>query len=98
MSIVDQLSSQVGDRTQEANRRVVAKCLRNHALLTEVAQGLNSKEARLVGDCAEVLTQVAEKHPELVAPYAESLELWCNYASRCISPFNPRLIILQAAT
>jgi ATP/maltotriose-dependent transcriptional regulator MalT len=28
----------------------------------------------------------------------ETLELWCNYASRCTSPFNPRLIILQAAT
>jgi carbamoyltransferase len=27
-----------------------------------------------------------------------TLELWCNYASRCTSPFNPRLIILQAAT
>jgi GAF domain-containing protein len=27
-----------------------------------------------------------------------ALELWCNYANRCTSPFNPRLIILQAAT
>jgi membrane protein implicated in regulation of membrane protease activity len=28
----------------------------------------------------------------------EIIELWCNYANRCTSPFNPRLIILQAAT
>jgi aryl-alcohol dehydrogenase-like predicted oxidoreductase len=28
----------------------------------------------------------------------KALELWCNYANRCTSPFNPRLIILQAAT
>jgi HEAT repeat protein len=42
-------------------------------LLTEIAGALQNKDAALVGDCAEVLTKVAEEHPDWVAPYAESL-------------------------
>jgi hypothetical protein len=42
------------------------------------------------------------KDVEVVSPRLKNnevrIELWCNYASRCTSPFNPRLIILQAAT
>lgn len=75
VSILDQLSSQVGDRTEEANRRVAAQCLTDPSLLEEVARGLKSKDTALVGDCAEVLTKVAEERPELVAPYAEALAL-----------------------
>ena len=73
MSLLDQLSSQVGDRTEAANRRVAAQCLINPALLTEIAQGLESDDAALVGDCAEVMTKVAAERPEWVAPYAEAL-------------------------
>jgi len=72
-SILSQLSSQVGDRTEAANRRVVARCLADPALLTEIAGGLESDDAALVGDCAEVLTEVAREHPEWVAPYAPAL-------------------------
>ena len=73
MSILDQLSSRVGERTEEANRKVAAQCLAKPALLDEVATGLKSRDAALVGDCAEVMTKVAEEHAELVAPYAEAL-------------------------
>ena len=75
MAILDQLSSQVGDRTEEANRGVVAQCLANPDLLAEVAGGLGSREPALVGDCAEVLTEVAKEHPEWVAPYAQVLSM-----------------------
>jgi hypothetical protein len=73
MSIVSQLSSQVGDRSEESNKIVVEQCLKNNSLLKEIAQGLQAKDVALIGDCAEVFTQVAEVSPEMVAPYAKDL-------------------------
>ncbi|MDZ7337361.1 MAG: hypothetical protein ONB30_02340 [candidate division KSB1 bacterium] len=73
MSILARLSSQVGDRSEYSNRKVVMQCLDDPELLAEIAEGLRDKNAALVGDCAEVLTQVAEQHPDWVAPYAEAL-------------------------
>ena len=66
MSILNQLSSQVGDRTEASNRRVAAQCLLDPALLDEIARGLKSEDGALVADCAEVMTKVAEEHPEIV--------------------------------
>ncbi len=73
MSILSQLSSQVGDRTEKSNLKVAEQCLDNPALLQDIAVGLDSKEAALTGDCAEVLTEVAKVHPDWVAPYAAAL-------------------------
>lgn len=73
MSVLDQLSSQVGDRTEKSNLKVVAQCLIEPALLAEIAEGLTNTDAACVGDCAEVMTKVAEERPELVAPYANAL-------------------------
>lgn len=73
MSVITLLSSQVGDRTEESNRRVVTRCLSDPALLDEIAVGLRSEDDPLTGDCAEVMTMVAEMHPEWVAPYAPLL-------------------------
>jgi hypothetical protein len=73
MSLLAQLSFQSGDRTEAANRRVAAECLADSARLPEIAAGLSSADAALVGDCAEVLTKVAERQPALVAPYAQAL-------------------------
>jgi hypothetical protein len=70
MSILSQLSSQVGDRSEASNRKVVRQCLENPALLDEIAVGLKQQDAALLGDCAEVLTMVAEQHPDWVAPHA----------------------------
>jgi hypothetical protein len=63
----------VGDRTEASNRKVVRQCLENHLLLDEVVAGLQAPEAALVGDCAEVLTEVARDNPTLVVPYSDSL-------------------------
>jgi HEAT repeat protein len=71
--ILNLLSSQVGDNTEESNIKVVAQCLKNHELIPEVVDGLSDKDNRLVGDCAEVLTKIAETNPELIAPFAEKL-------------------------
>jgi len=73
MSILSQLSSQLNDRTEASNRKVVLQCLADPALLPEIAAGLDSPSAALVGDCAEVCTQVAEVRPELVVPHAPAL-------------------------
>lgn len=73
MSILAQLSSQVGDRSEASNRKVVNQCLQNPALLNDIVHGLMQPDAALVGDCAEVLTMVAEQHPDWVAPHAGTL-------------------------
>lgn len=73
MSIIQQLSSQVGDRTEEANREAAAQCLTDPSLLPEIAAGLHSPNVALIGDCAEVLTMVAAQRPDWIAPYAAEL-------------------------
>jgi len=79
MSILNQLSSQVGDRSTSANRQVVEKCLSNPALLEEIASGLDEKNAALLGDCLEVFTQVSEKQPALIAPFAKKVVPFLNH-------------------
>lgn len=73
MSVLDGLSSQIGDRTARSNHAVAARCLDKPSLLTELVGGLDGRDAALAGDCAEVLTLVAEQRPDLVAPYAGAL-------------------------
>lgn len=73
MSIISQLSSQSGDRTEAANRAVAEQCLARPELLAELAPGLAGNDPAIAGDCAEVLTKVAETRPELVAPHAKAL-------------------------
>jgi len=73
MNILDKLSSRAGDRTEAANRAVVAECIADPPLLEDIAEGLKNSDAALVGDCAEVLTHVASVYPDRVAPYADKL-------------------------
>ncbi|MEH7343331.1 HEAT repeat domain-containing protein [Bacillus sp. JJ1532] len=73
MTIIIKLSSQIGDKTEEGNRQAAMDCLKNPSLLIEIGEGLISKEAAIVGDCAEVFTKVAEKQPELILAFANDL-------------------------
>ncbi len=73
MSIVDQVSSRVGDRTETPNRAVAELCLADPSLLPQIAAGLGRGDRMLAGDCAEVLTMVAEADPALVSPFAGAL-------------------------
>ncbi|TNJ65149.1 hypothetical protein FE784_16240 [Paenibacillus hemerocallicola] len=83
MSLVTQLSSQVGDRTEEANRAAAERCLEHPELLGEIAEPLAGKDAALIGDCAEVMTKVAERRPALVVPYfAQLTELLSHKTTR----------------
>lgn len=67
------LSSRAGDPTQQSNEAVAVACLSAPSLLHWIAEGLSHKDPKLAGDCAEVLTKVAESDPRLVCPYAEAL-------------------------
>jgi HEAT repeat protein len=71
--LLSQLSSQVGDRTQEADLRVAEQCAADPSLLKEVAAGLTGKDPKLAGDCGEVFTQVAMRRADAVASYAPVL-------------------------
>ena len=73
MGIVEQLSSAKGERGQQANEKVAQKCLARPELIEEIALGLAAKDFKLAGDCAEVMTKIAEQKPELVAPHAATL-------------------------
>jgi len=73
MSILDRLASSLGERRQDANCAVAEGCVADPGLLAEIVDGLRSPDARLAGDCAEVMTKVAEVSPQLVAPFAAQL-------------------------
>jgi HEAT repeat protein len=73
MTVLDKLSSQVGDRTEASNKQVAARLLKEPALLAEIERGLLSPDAKLAGDCAEVMTQVAAVKPDAVASYADAI-------------------------
>jgi HEAT repeat protein len=73
MSITDQLSSQVGDKTEQSNIKVVELCIKDSSKLTEIAEGLQSKDIALIGDCTEVFTKVAQLQRDLVVPFADDL-------------------------
>lgn len=78
MSLINRLSSQIGDKTQQGNVAVAERIMADPSGsgLEEVAAALESpagQDAAFLGDCCEVLTKVAERQPERVAPYAPRL-------------------------
>ena len=73
MEILNQLSSQKGDKTEDSNRLVAEKCIANPRLLAEIAVGLEDKDKKLQSDCIEVFTLVSETKPELIVQYAENI-------------------------
>ncbi|MFC1569923.1 hypothetical protein ACFL4L_06775 [bacterium] len=73
MSILSQLSSRCGDRTEQSNVKVAFLCLEEPGLLDEIKQGLHADDARMAGDCAEVMTKVAEEDPSFIVPFADDL-------------------------
>ncbi len=72
-TILSQLSTQKGERSGESNKMVAQECIKSPELLNEINTGLLEKDRKLVADCAEVMTLVSEKSPELVAPFFENL-------------------------
>jgi len=73
MEILNQLSSQKGDKTEDSNKIVAEKCTAAPRLLAEIAIGLEDKDRKLQSDCIEVFTLVSEKKPEFIVQYAENI-------------------------
>jgi len=73
MEILNQLSSQKGDKTEIANRLVAEKCIANPRLLAEIAIGLEDRDKKLQSDCIEVFTLVSEVKPEYIVPYTDNI-------------------------
>ena len=97
MSVLTKLSSQVGDRSEYSNRKVVLECLDDPGLLDEIAAGLLNKDAALVGDCAEVLTKVAEQHPDWIVPYVAGLAALLNHKTTRVRWESIHALSLSAA-
>jgi len=74
MEILNQLSSQKGDKTEIANRFVAEKCVANPKFLVEIAIGLEDNDKKLQSDCIEVFTFVSEVQPEFVVPYGNGFK------------------------
>ena len=73
MEILNQLSSQKGDKTEDYNKIVAEKCIANPRILDEIAIGLEDRDKKLQSDCIEVFTLVSEKKPELTVQYADNI-------------------------
>jgi hypothetical protein len=73
MEILNQLSSQKCDKTEDSNKIVAEKCIANPRLLADIAVGLEDSDKKLQSDCIEVFTLVSEKKPEFVVPYADNI-------------------------
>lgn len=73
MNIIEQLSSKTGDKTETSNIKAAIRCLENPELLSVISETLAGKDDKLVSDCAEVMTKVAEEKPALVVPYVSNL-------------------------
>lgn len=73
MTVVARLSSQVGSRSEDGNIGVAQLCLRDPDQLRDIALRLTDRDVQLAGDCAEVMTKVAERNPGLVAPHVDVL-------------------------
>ena len=80
MNILNQLSSQKGDKTEISNKLVAEKCLDNPRILAEIAVGLEDTDKKLQSDCIEVFAIVSETKPEFVVPYTENIVplLYCK--------------------
>ena len=73
MEILNQLSSQKGDKTEDSNKIVAEKCIANPRLLADIAVGLEDKNKKLQSDCMEIFTMVSEKNPEFTVRYSEDI-------------------------
>lgn len=73
MEIINQLSSQIGDKTAESNKNVAKKCIENPKLLDEIITCFDSKDKKLLGDSIEVFTMVSDTNPELILTYSSKI-------------------------
>lgn len=67
MGILDEVTSVTGDKN--SNKELVKRCLITPALLHSIAEGLRTGTPKAKVDCAQILTDVAQRRPELLAEF-----------------------------
>ncbi|MFZ3069951.1 MAG: hypothetical protein WA110_02370 [Anaerolineaceae bacterium] len=72
MSITDQLSSRINQHSDQANIDLAEQIANegNMKAVSELAEGLEAKDAALQSDCVKTLYEIGKRRPELIAPYA----------------------------
>ena len=73
MTILNELSSQLGDKTEKSNKLVAEKCIQHPVLIADIAGALAGVDRKLAADAAEVLTFISEAHPHLVVEYIDKI-------------------------
>ncbi len=71
--VIEQLSSQRGNRDHEANRALAARCVNTPAIIEQVVAGLTYPDPAIIADCADVLADVAQSRPDLVTPHGDAV-------------------------
>ncbi len=73
MNILEKLSSLSGEKPLVANKAVAEQCIANPIIINEIASNIGNKNVKIAADCAEVMTMIAEKKPELISAYTTML-------------------------
>ncbi|MGC4119453.1 MAG: hypothetical protein QM765_33775 [Myxococcales bacterium] len=72
MDILERLAQRKGN-SQEATEHAARECVADPSLIDEVVRGLLADDARLAGDCAEVMTKLGQQRPEVLVPHVGAL-------------------------
>jgi hypothetical protein len=94
--VLVQLSSQRGDPDYSANRALAARCLDTPGLIEQVVTGLGQPEPAIIADCADVLAEVADSRPDLVAPHGGTLVPLLDHPKKRIRWETMRVLALIA--
>ncbi|MBN1847458.1 MAG: hypothetical protein JW932_02635 [Deltaproteobacteria bacterium] len=74
MSIIDRLSSSMGQRDNAQNQTLAKELARTKRMsdIEELVQNLSNKNKAIQNDCMKVLYEIGYIRPELIAPYVTS--------------------------
>lgn len=67
MGILDELTSATGDK--QSNKELVKRCLVTPPLLHSIAEGLRTGGPPAKVDCAQILTDVGQRRPDLIGEF-----------------------------
>ena len=68
MTVLNQLSSALGQRDEKHNQELAAKIAskKDHSAIQELVDNLNNSSKAIQSDCIKVLYEVGEQAPDLI--------------------------------
>ena len=71
MTVLNQLSSALGQRDEKPNQELAAKIAskKDHSAIQELVDNLNNSSKAIQSDCIKVLYEVGEQAPDLIQQY-----------------------------